>query len=485
MTLERCSPWCIALVAAAAAIAAAAGCSRGGSGGQTTWEAPPPLEVEVVPVSQSAIAETLRLHGSLIPLRFANITSDVDGVIVDIPDAEQKVQYRVGADTVSRGVTLDIGHRVRKGQTLVQIDPTDCELALKAGRARLKLAENELAKLRIWRREEEKRQLKSQCDEAAAVFERCKNDRQRAEALYTRNTISKEEYDRAVAACSVAAAVKERAEAAWEIARVGPTKEEVAMAEANVELAEAEAKLREEKLRKCTIKAPYDAVIAERYVGVGDRVTALPRVEIMQVIDPSALFAEVAVPDRYQGRVRVGDAAKVRAAGVTDLGSGGPAAGDKENPKAAAEGFVPGVVGLVNDKIDPQTRTFRIRVGIENSRGLFKAGTFAQVELTVDSAPQAVVVPARAVAFADGQPVVFLLAGDRVRRRPVRLGIVSRDQEDPDRDTYEVLAGLAPGDRVVVGSATAMLADGMAVRPRGAAPAGKQVAAVVGSEASP
>ena len=461
------------------------GCSRNGAEDAASWEAPPPLEVEVVPVAEAPITETLRLNGSLIPLRFANIVSEVDGVIKDIPDAEEKIQYKVGDRTVTRGVTLDIGHHVKKRQILVEIDPTDCQLALEAAQAKLALARGELAKLNVWRREEERRQLKAQYDEAVALLERCEKDRERGKTLIAKNAISKEEYDRVMTACSVAVAVQERAKAAWDVAQAGPTKEEIVIAEANVALAQAEVNLRQEKLNKCTIRAPYDAVIAERYVGVGDRVTALPRVEIMQIIDPSLLFAEVAVPERYQGRIHIGAPARLRARGVTDLAQKESAAGNVETPKAAVKDFVPAVVGLVNDKIDPQTRTFRVRVGFENDRGLFKAGTFAQVELTIDSAPRAVVVPARAVTFADGQPVVFLLSGERVKRRPVRLGIVSRDQQNPEADKYEVLAGLVPGDRVVVGSATAMLADGMAVRPRDAAPAGKQLAAVVGSEASP
>jgi multidrug efflux pump subunit AcrA (membrane-fusion protein) len=131
---------------------------------------------------------------------------------------------------------------------------------------------------------------------------------------------------------------------------------------------------------------------------------------------------------------------------------------------------LPAVVGLVNDKIDPETRTFRVRVGIDNSAGILKPGTFAEVALTVDSAPNAVVVPVAAVTYAGGEPAVFVLEGDRVRRRPVSLGIVSRDRKDPSRDRYEVLAGLSPGERVVVGGATAILADGMAVRLKGDAP---------------
>jgi len=178
-----------------------------------------------------------------------------------------------------------------------------------------------------------------------------------------------------------------------------------------------------------------------------------PQVPIMQIVDPAILFAQVAVPERYQRLIQRNDLAAVESPGVSEP--------------------VAGVVALVNEKIDPETRTFRVRVGVENRRRdreseqgerIFKSGSYVRVTLTVGSAPETLVVPVEAMTFDGGQPAVFVFHGDRVEKRPVRLGISSRAE-------YEIIGGLAEGERIVAGR-TALLADGMPVRlvPRAAAP---------------
>jgi multidrug efflux pump subunit AcrA (membrane-fusion protein) len=67
-----------------------------------------------------------------------------------------------------------------------------------------------------------------------------------------------------------------------------------------------------------------------------------------------------------------------------------------------------GRVELINGRVDPETRTFRARVGIDNRAGRLKAGGLARVVLEIASDTQAVVVPRRAVSFSNGQPSVFL-----------------------------------------------------------------------------
>jgi len=332
---------------------------------------------------------------------------------------------------------------------LVEIKSQEFKLAHDVAIARLRLAEAERDNLKAWKRAEEVAQLQAQADEADAGLERAKLELDRYAQLREQehDAISESQFDGLKMAYATAVAAKKRADAGLLLAKAGPTPEQLAVAEAQVAAARAEVALRQDKLDKCTVYCPYDAVIADRYVGKGDRVTAMPRVDIMQIIDPAILFAEIGVPEKYQRLVHVNDPATVQARGVSQR--------------------VPGVVGLVNGKIDRETRTFRVRVGVKNDRldpesgeRIFRSGSYVRVTLSLRSAPDALVVPFGAMTFDEGQAAVFVFSGDHVKKRPVKLGLKSGTE-------YEIVEGLSEGEQVVSEN-TALLADGLSVRLKGA-----------------
>jgi multidrug efflux pump subunit AcrA (membrane-fusion protein) len=67
-------------------------------------------------------------------------------------------------------------------------------------------------------------------------------------------------------------------------------------------------------------------------------------------------------------------------------------------------------------------------------------------------------VPKSAVRTADGSSIVFVVHGDRVERRAVKVGA-------NDGDLVEVVSGLNAGDRVVTDGG-AGLTDGARVKER-------------------
>ncbi len=428
---------------------AAFGCGRGDPTGTAAPPASDELEVEVVPIRRSPIHSSLELVGTLYPWKFATIASEVNGVVKSIPESGEKIEYEIDGKAFSKPLPLDIGHPVNKGDVLVEIDSTESELALRVAEARLSLAENELADLKAWKRAEEVDQLEAQLEEAVAVLEEARADLRRVKELVAKQAISAQRHEDSVKAVATAEAKKKQAEAALKLAQAGPTKEQIAVAEAQVAMAQAECAQSEEQLSKCTIRSPLErAFIVQRYVSAGDRVSANPGTPIMRIIDPSILLAEVGVPERYQGLIHPKDMATVRAEGVSDRKSGVTS--------------VPAMVVLVNAQIDPQTRTFRVRVGIDNSHNLFKAGTFAKVELSIHTAADVVVAPARAITFVNGEPAVFVYRDGRVEKRAVVLGIANRTH-------YEIISGLSQGEQVVQGGLS-MLADGLRVRCKNTTP---------------
>ena len=117
---------------------------------------------------------------------------------------------------------------------------------------------------------------------------------------------------------------------------------------------------------------------------------------------------------------------------------------------------IPGRVLRLSPTMDPNTHTFRAEVAIQNVQSVLRPGMFVEVTVIAESRVDVPVVPRESVTERAGKSVVFLLDGQRVSRRDVRLGL-------GDDDVVEVLEGLATGDRIVV-RGLETLTDGTRVR---------------------
>lgn len=405
----------------------------------TTRKEIPAMAVELASVRRGTVAQTLELTGNFLPRRRTMVVAEVDGVIQSIPRSPRKIEVEIDGRKYSENLGLDLGQSVSQGDVLVQLDPTEYELELAAAKARLQKAQKDLEDLLAWKRPEEIRRLKATREEALALAERAQSDFKRMESLIDQRATSQQEYQRIQAALRSAQAAVERAEADLAEAEAGPTEPQIAVARALVAQAEAEVRIKEDQLRKTVVRASYDAVIVDRFVDVGERVTSQPRVELMELMDLSLVIVQVGVPERYLGRVQIGDWVRVHAAGVVDP--------------------VPGLIVLINEKVDHETRTFRVRVAVENHERKFKAGQFVKVAFEVDTAPDALVIPTRSLVYSGGQPQVFVYNAEsqRVSQRVVHVGLEGGG-------ITEIVDGLTEDDQIVLQD-PAVLADGMRVQP--------------------
>jgi len=103
-----------------------------------------------------------------------------------------------------------------------------------------------------------------------------------------------------------------------------------------------------------------------------------------------------------------------------------------------------GRVTYIYPTVDEKTRTVRVRMEFHNPGYLLKPGMFTSVEVTSELAPSALLVPDSAVLRSGEKNTVFVaLEGGKFEPRTVTLGTRA------EGDRYQVLAGLAAGDRVV------------------------------------
>ena len=144
---------------------------------------------------------------------------------------------------------------------------------------------------------------------------------------------------------------------------------------------------------------------------------------VAEIAPVDELVADIDLIGPELARVEVGLAARIRHYAYEDL-------------------FAGEVIRL-SPTLDPVKHTFRAEVSVANAERLLRPGMFVEVVVVVEQRADVVVVPRDAVANRAGRSVVFILDGQRVSRRNVRLGL-------GDDDKVQVLEGVADGDRVAV-----------------------------------
>lgn len=139
----------------------------------------------------------------------------------------------------------------------------------------------------------------------------------------------------------------------------------VLVATGEVELARARLRQAEQDLADTTVRAPFKGTITARYVDEGvfltNRVPGGTGSSVVQIQKIDLVVAIVRVPSRDLPRLSVGSPATLRIDGA-------------DEPIAAK-------VDIINDMVDPATRTVEIRLGVENSKYAIRPGVFVQAEV--------------------------------------------------------------------------------------------------------
>ncbi len=228
---------------------------------------------------------------------------------------------------------------------------------------------------------------------ARAARERAGNEYERAGRLLSDRAVSREEFDRAATAVRTAAADLDRAESS---AR------------------EAQA-----LLDYATVRAPITGIVVDKRVEAGD--TASPGQVLLTVYNPERMQMLVSVPESLALRLKVGQKVRGRLEAL-----------DHECDATVSE-IVP--------EAQAATRSFTVKVTGPCPPGVY-SGMFGRIFIPLDE-EDVVVVPAAALLRVGQLDMVRVREAGGTRRRMVQLG--RRFGDD-----VEVLAGLRPGERVVL-----------------------------------
>jgi RND family efflux transporter MFP subunit len=193
--------------------------------------------------------------------------------------------------------------------------------------------------------------------------------------------------------------------------------------EANVAL--ARAKLRRDK---ATVVAPFDGVMDEIKVTLGDRLTEGQ--EIGRVVNLDLLRIDAAVLEHDLPLVRIGGVAVATASAMPD------------KP-------VQGTIAAVLPTVDSATRAGRALIRARGN-GILRPGMYADVRLEASRLTDRTIVPARAVIERDGRPLVFVVKGGRAQWTYILPGRTNGVDTEvlPDSSTGQI--PVKAGDVVLV-----------------------------------
>jgi membrane fusion protein, multidrug efflux system len=215
---------------------------------------------------------------------------------------------------------------------------------------------------------------------------------------------------------------------------------------------EARVAAAQARLSDTVIRAPFTGRVGLRRVSVGTLIS--PGVVISTLDDTHTIKVDFSVPDLYVGELRPGQTIIAR----TNAYPGRDFRGN---------------VSSVDSRVDPASRAITVRAQVPNAEGLLKPGMFLTVRLEQETR-DALVVPEEALVPEQARQFVYVMQGDSVAKREVRLG-----RREPG--VVEIVDGLAAGDRVVV-EGTLKLRDGAPVREQAAAVRGPEPAPAPASE---
>jgi RND family efflux transporter MFP subunit len=331
---------------------------------------------------------------------------DASGYVVALREAtvSGKAIYKVNE------VLVQEGQPVKQGQVIARLDDTNTSAALEQSKAQVKQLEAVLAAAKL------------AAADARPIFQR--NQTQLAEGLISPQTfdVSKSSYD--VAQSSVLTAA------------------------GNLAVAKASVDINQRYEDDTIIKAPFDGVVTVKNAQPGQIVS--PQFSggggIAKIVDMDSLEVNVDVSENFITRVHSKQAATIMLNAYPDW-------------------QIPAEVIEVIPTADRAKATVKVRIGFKQKDSRIVPEMGARVAFLNDaplsraagsSLAPGVLVPPEAVQANGDTGTVFVINGDLIERRTVRLGTRNANGQT-------ILAGLKPGASVVIGDLS-QLSDKSRVR---------------------
>lgn len=349
------------------------------------------------------------------------------------PDAGGQATLAFPTDGQIASITVNVGDHVTAGQSLASLDSRIASSAVRQAEADVALAQANLAKAQLHARPQEFAQNSAQVQAAQAKARAATLEFERQKALANVGISSLRELQQAQAQYQSALADLHIAQQQGSILQSGPRPQDVEIARATAQQAQAELFAAQTKASLLNLTAPFDGVITQRLKNPGETVD--PTTPVVALVNPQKTIVEVQISQDQADLVRVGDAAQLKIDNVS-------------RPIA-------GTIIAASPALGQETRTMTVR--IKPAENVLMPGATARATIVVRTVAGAFVVPDSAVVKDPdtGNPLVYIAQEKgRYRAVPVQLLLQS------DGRTAIAAANLVAGAQVVTDGAYELLPFG-------------------------
>lgn len=206
-------------------------------------------------------------------------------------------------------------------------------------------------------------------------------------------------------------------------------KNTVDVAQAQVEESEAAVETARLNLEYCAIRSPIDGRAGHRLVDLGNVVKPEDNNPLLSIQRLDPIYADFTVTENELTAVQ-----QNMSRGILKVEVRLP---DSDQPRE-------GELSFLDNAVQDQTGTVKLRATIENKDRLFWPGRFVNVRLVLSTLHSAVLVPAVASQMSAQGTFVYVVKADSTAEiRPVKLG----QRQD---NLVVITEGIKPGEQVII-----------------------------------
>lgn len=358
--------------------------------------------IAVARVARADLARHLTLTAEFVAFEEVDVMAKVSGYV--------------------RQILVDAGSRVSAGQLLAELEVPEMRADLVRSEAEIQRRSAELERAR-----DDVRRVQSAYNLAHVSYERLSNVVKLKPGL-----VAQQEIDEA------------RGKDLMADAQVAAARSNLAAAEQQVHVVEADRDRLKTMYAYTRVIAPFAGTVTKRYASTGSMIQAgtasqSQAMPLVRLSSNSRLRLVLPVPESAVPLIKTGQTVDVL---VPALGR-----------------TFPGRIARAADRVMTATRTMDTEVDVINQEQTLVPGMYAQVNLGLDRRSAAIAVPIEAKGTEKDHAVVFVVnTKNEIEIRRVDLGLETADM-------IEVRSGVADGELVVIGNRTA-LKEGQRVSPQ-------------------